>query len=72
MVTIVPLTSNLATVYPFQVALPSEDTGLRVDSKAQAGEIRSVSLERVGPALGLVPARLMAHLDDALRLHLAL
>jgi mRNA interferase MazF len=69
-VTIVPVTSNLANVYPFQVALPGEETGLRVDSKAQAEQIRSVSVERLGPTLGLVPAQLMAQLDDALRLHL--
>ena len=69
-VTIVPVTSNLARVYPFQVALPAEQTGLRLDSKAQAEQIRSVSVERIGSPLGLVPAHLMAQLDDALRLHL--
>lgn len=71
-VTVVPVTSNLAHVYPFQTALPAEATGLRVDSKAQAEQIRSVSVERVGPPLGFVPAQLMAQLDDALRLHLHL
>lgn len=71
-VTIIPVTSNLANVYPFQVALPAAETGLRRDSKAQAEQIRSVSVDRVGPALGLVPAQLMARLDDALRLHLQL
>lgn len=71
-VTIVPVTSNVATLHPFQVALSAEETGLRVDSKAQAEQIRSVSLERVGPALGFLPPQLMTRLDDALRLHLQL
>ena len=71
-VTIVPVTSNLSNVYPFQVALPAEETGLRVDSKAQAEQVRSVSVERLGPPLGLVPTHLMTQLDDALRLHLQL
>lgn len=71
-VTIVPVTSNVAHAYPFQVALPAQETGLRLDSKAQAEQIRSISIERVGPALGLVPAQLMEQLDDALRLHLQL
>ena len=71
-VTVVPITSNVSRVYPFQVALPAEQTRLRLDSKAQAEQIRSVSVERVGPALGVVPARLMQQLDDALRLHLQL
>ncbi|MGB7447893.1 MAG: type II toxin-antitoxin system PemK/MazF family toxin [Ornithinimicrobium sp.] len=71
-VTVVPVTSNMTRVYPFQVALSAGETGLRVDSKAQAEQIRSVSVERIGPALGFVPAHLMALLDDALRLHLQL
>ena len=48
------------------------DTGLRVDAKAQAEQVRSVSVERLGPTLGRVPAALMAALDDALRRHLQL
>lgn len=71
-VTVVPVTSNVARVYPFHVALPTEETGLRVDSKAQAEQVRSVSVERIGPALGFVPHHLMIALDDALRLHLQL
>ena len=71
-VTVVPVTSNLTRVLPFQVALPADSTGLRVDSKAQAEQVRSVSVERIGHALGRVPAQLMAELDDALRLHLQL
>ena len=71
-VTLVPVTSNLARVHPFQVALPAEETGLRVDSKAQAEQVRSVSVERIGSVLGRAPAHLMRQLDDALRLHLQL
>ena len=47
-------------------------TGLDHGSKAQAEQVRSVSVERLGPRIGQVPARLMAALDDALRLHLDL
>ena len=71
-VTVVPVTSNVDRIFPFQVLLTSDDTGLRVDSKAQAEQVRSVSVERVGPAIGRVPAHLMTQLDAALRLHLDL
>ncbi|HZH22819.1 MAG TPA: type II toxin-antitoxin system PemK/MazF family toxin [Geodermatophilus sp.] len=71
-VTVVPLTSNTARVFPFQVLLTAEDTGLHVDSKAQAEQVRAVSIDRLGPALGSVPLAAMAALDDALRLHLSL
>lgn len=71
-VTVVPITSNTARVFPFQVLLPVDDTGLRVDSKAQAEQVRSVAVKRLGPVLGRLPARLLVELDEALRLHLDL
>lgn len=71
-ITIVPVTSNTARVFPFQALLPAAETGLRVDSKAQTEQVRSVAVERVGPVLARVPAPIMATLDDALRLHLQL
>jgi hypothetical protein len=50
----------------------TSDTGLEVDSKAQAEQIRSVAVERVGARVGVVPPTLMNALDEALRLHLSL
>ena len=70
--TVVPVTSNVSTIWPFQTLLPAELTGLRVDSKAQAEQIRSVSVDRIGHVLGRLPHDLQAELDGALRLHLAL
>lgn len=71
-ITVVPVTSNITRVYPFQVMLPSQQTGLPRDSKAQAEQVRSVSVERVGRVLGRLPAALVAELDRALRVHLSL
>ncbi len=71
-VTIVPVTRNVTRVYPFQVLLTAEESGLRVESKVQAEQVRSVSVERLGPVVGRVPAHRMALFDDALRLHLQL
>jgi mRNA interferase MazF len=71
-ITVVPITSNVARVYPFQVLLRADETGLREDSKAQAEQIRTVAIERVGRQLGRLPATVMTELDDALRVHLTL
>lgn len=71
-VTVVPLTSNTERVLSFQVFLTAEETGLHQDSKAQAEQVRAVSVGRLGRRLGQVPPVLMAQLDDALRLHLDL
>lgn len=69
-VTVVPVTSNVERVSPFQVLLPADDSGLRVDCKAQAEQVRSVAVERVGSPVSRVPPRLMAAVDEALRVHL--
>jgi mRNA interferase MazF len=71
-VTIVPVTSNVARVHPFQVLLPSGSGGLPRDSKAQAEQVRSVAAERIGERLGQLPPPLLRQLDEALRLHLGL
>lgn len=71
-VTVVPITSNIATVYPFQVFLPAAASGLAVDSKAQAEQIRSVATERLQRRIGRLSAVELAQLDAALRLHLDL
>jgi mRNA interferase MazF len=71
-VTVVPVTSNVEHLYPFQVLLPAGAGGLRRDSKAQAEQVRSIAAERIGSRVGQLPSDLMARLDEALRLHLAL
>jgi mRNA interferase MazF len=52
--------------------LRAAETGLDLDSKAQAEQVRSVSVNRVMSRIGSVPAPLMLEVNDALRLHLAL
>lgn len=71
-ITVVPVTSNIDRIYPFQVLLQATASGLDSDSKAQAEQVRSVAIERLGPVVGLLGFELMDQLDDALRLHLDL
>lgn len=71
-ITVVPLTTNTANVYPFQVLLPAASSGLDRNSKAQGEQVRSVDVERLGPRIGALTPELVNALDEALRLHLAL
>jgi mRNA interferase MazF len=70
--TVVPVTSKTDRVYSFQVLLPASRTGMRQDSKAQAEQVRAVAVERIGGLVGELPPDLVAALDEAIRLHLAL
>ncbi len=66
------MTSNIARIYPFQVRPPALQTGLPSDSKAQAEQVRSVAVERIGRRAGQLPATLVSELDQALCVHLSL
>lgn len=71
-VTVVPVTSNTTHIYPFQVRLPATETGLRRDSKAQAEQVRSIDVRRVGDLIGRLRFTELDAIDEALRLHLDL
>ena len=71
-VTVIPITTKVDRVYPFQVLIPAHQSGLERDSKAQAEQVRSVSVERVTERIGTVPPEVMLEVDEALRLHLAI
>jgi mRNA interferase MazF len=71
-VTVVPLTTNVRAVHPFQVLVPAGQGGLRRASKVQAEQVRSVAVERITSVIGHLGSELLRDLDDALRLHLDL
>jgi mRNA interferase MazF len=71
-VTVVPVTSNVARVYPFQVLLTGGTSGLTRDSKAQAEQVRSIAVDRMGERIGQLEGSELAALDEALRIHLGL
>lgn len=71
-VTVVPVTSSTDTVHPFQMMLTAGESGMPRNSKAQAEQVRSLAVERIGPVIGRVSGPRADALDEALRLHLAL
>lgn len=70
--TVVPVTSNVTRVLPFQVLLDPAGSGLARPSKAQAEQVRAVAVERIGARVGRLSPALVDALDRALRLHLGL
>jgi mRNA interferase MazF len=56
--------------FPGPAAGKSDRT--RPDSKAQAGQIRSVAVERIGKRIGQLLATLITQLDHAICIHLSL
>jgi len=72
-ITVLPITSNVSRVYPFEVLLEPEVGGLPKPSKAQAQQIRTIAKQRIqGEALGCLAGEIMDWLDAAIKLHLGL
>ena len=70
--TVIPLTSNVKKVYPFEVLLEKECTGLPKVSKAQCHQIRTISKLRISVASpqGFIDKELMNRIGSAIKLHL--
>ena len=72
-VTILPITSNVTKVYPFEIFLEPSDSNLPKPSKVQAQQIRTISKQRIqGSVIGSLTEPLMQLVDTAIKLHLAL
>ena len=73
LVTVIPMTSKLTRVFPFELALSANETGMGKDGKAMAQQVRTLDKARLGSLRrGTVTVEKMLLLDAALRLHLAL
>ena len=72
-VTILPITSNVSRIYPFEVVLEPKDSGLPKPSKVQAQQIRTISKQRLGGgSLGSLSKDMMQLVDAAVKIHLGL
>jgi mRNA interferase MazF len=72
-VTVLPLTSKVDRVYPFEVLVSPKESGLPLPSKVQTQQIRTISKERMfDGAAGSLNAALMRKMAEAMRLHLDL
>ena len=72
-ITILPITSNVTKVYPFEVALSPADSGLLKASKIQVQQIRTIAKQRIrGDVIGSLSLSLMQLVDTAIKLHLSL
>lgn len=70
-ITIVPITSNVKKIYPFEVLLEVQDSQLPKRSKVQCHQIRTISKIRIiGNKIHLVNDKTITQINAALKLHL--
>jgi mRNA interferase MazF len=69
-VTMIPVSSSLNRVFPFQVRIPAGEGGLERESKALCEQIRTLSQTRLLQKLGELPHARLEEIRTALDRHL--
>lgn len=69
-VTVLPLSTQVERVFPFQVLIPAGEGGLPRDSKALCEQIRTLSTKRLLQHLGSLPPERLEEIRTALDRHL--
>ncbi len=72
-ITIIPITSNISKIHPFEVFLDEAVSGLSKKSKAQCHQIRTISKLRIqSNRTGRINSSTMTKIETSLKLHLGL
>ena len=72
LVCVLPITSKLKTVHPFEVLVPAGEGGLKTQGKIKANQIRTVDKRRIlGEPLGPpLTSGLLSQVSRAVKIHL--
>lgn len=71
-VMVIPFSSKIDKVYPFEVLVKKEAGGLDVDSKLKVTQMRSVDKVRLKKYVGTLNDDILEELEKAIKLHLAM
>jgi mRNA interferase MazF len=71
-VTVIPLTSKTGRVFPFEVFLPRNNSGLPKDSKAKCDQIRTVDKKRLVRIMGKISDGKLKEIEQAILIHLGM
>ena len=69
-VTVIPLSTKVERVFPFQVLIPAGEGGLTRESKVLCEQIRTLSTRRLLQHLGSLPPERLEQIRTSLERHL--
>jgi mRNA interferase MazF len=69
-VTVIPITSSIEKIYPFEVMILRTESGLSSDSKIKCNQIRTVDKLRLLKPVGALPRDKIVEVEKALMIHL--
>jgi len=71
-VTLIPITSSVEKIYPFEVFISSEDSELPLDSKIKCNQIRTVDKSRLLRLAGKLSTEIIKKVEEALMIHIGI
>jgi len=71
-VMVIPFSSKTEKVYPFEVLVSKEQSGLNIDSKLKIPQMRAVDKARMSKYIGTLNDELLSDIEKAIKLHLAM
>lgn len=72
LVSVLPVSDKGTKIYPFEVSVSEESSGLSKPSKIRCQQIRTIDKQRLVKKLGMVGKGLTSEIEDALKLHLGM
>ena len=69
-ITVLPVTSSVGKVYPFEVFLKKGTGNITGDSKVKANQIRTIDKKRIKERIGNITEDIMREIEKALKIHL--
>jgi mRNA interferase MazF len=71
-VTLIPITASIEKIYPFEVFISAEDSGLPLDSKIKCNQIRTVDKLRLLKLVGEISTEIIKKVEEALLIHIGI
>ena len=71
-VTLIPITASIEKIYPFEVFISGEDSGLPLDSKIKCNQIRTVDKLRLLKLVGGISTEIIKKVEEALLIHVGI
>ena len=71
-VTLIPITASIEKIYPFEVFISGEDSGLPLNSKIKCNQIRTVDKLRLLKLVGGISTEIIKKVEEALLIHIGI
>ena len=71
-VTLIPISASIEKIYPFEVFISGEDSGLPLDSKIKCNQIRTVDKLRLLKLVGGISIEIIKKVEEALLIHIGI